>query len=92
MLGTAVQTTLPARSTYTPLDVKVSFLRPVFADGRDLVGTGTVVHRGRTLGVANAEIRNADGKKVAVATGSSLIRVGRPWRAEEAGIQPEAPA
>ncbi|HEV3473804.1 MAG TPA: PaaI family thioesterase [Actinomycetota bacterium] len=92
VLGTAVQTTLPARSTYTPLDVKVSFLRPVFADGRDLVGTGTVEHRGRTLAVANAEIRNADGKKVAVATGSSLIREGQPWRAEDPVIQPEAPA
>lgn len=92
VLGTAVQTTIPRRSVYAPLDLKVSFLRPVFADGRDLIGTGTVVHRGRTLAVANAEIRNADGKKVAVAAGASLIREGQPWRAEEPVGEPEEPA
>lgn len=83
VLATAVQTTLPQRSVYAPLDLKVSYLRPVFADGRDLVGTATVVHRGRTLAVANAEIFNADGKKVAVAAGTALIRENQPWRSGE---------
>lgn len=92
VLATAVQTTIPKRTAYAPLDLKVSYLRPVFADGRDLVGTGTIVHRGRTLAVANAEIRNADGKKVAVAAGTALIREGRPWRAEEPAGQPQEPA
>jgi uncharacterized protein (TIGR00369 family) len=80
VLGTAVQTTLPARTVYAPLDLKVNYLRPVFGDGRDLTGTATVVHRGRTLAVASAEIRNADGKKVAVATGTAMIREDSPWR------------
>ena len=80
VLGTAVQTTLPPRTAYTPLDLKVNFLRPVFADGRDLTGTATIVHRGRTLAVAGAEIVNADGKKVAVATGTAMIREDSPWR------------
>lgn len=92
VLATAVQTTIPSRTAYVPLDLKVNYLRPVFADGRDLVGTGRVVHRGRTLAVANAEILNADGKKVAVAAGTALIREGRPWRNEEPVGQPEAPA
>ena len=92
VLGTAVQTTLPARAAYTPLDVRVTFLRPVFADGRDLVGTGTVLHRGRTLGVASAEIRNADGKVVAVANGTTLIREGQPWRGDEPVAEPAEPA
>ena len=83
VLATAVQTTLPARTVYAPLDLKVNYLRPVFADGRDLVGTGAVAHKGRTLAVANAEIFNADGKKVAVAAGTALIREGQPWQAEE---------
>ena len=80
VLGTAVQTTLPARTVYSPLDLKVNYLRPVFADGRDLVATATVAHRGRTLAVANAEIFNADGKKVAVAAGTAMIREDQPWR------------
>ncbi|MGH2691273.1 MAG: PaaI family thioesterase [Actinomycetota bacterium] len=89
VLATAVQTTLPPRTVYAPLDLKVNYLRPVFADGRDLIGTGTVVHRGRTLAVANAEILNADGKKVAVAAGTALIREGQPWRADEPANGPE---
>jgi uncharacterized protein (TIGR00369 family) len=84
VLATAVQTTIPARTAFTPLDLKVNYVRPVFADGRDLVGRGTVVHRGRTLAVASAELRNADGKLAAVATGTSLIREGAPWRQGEA--------
>lgn len=92
VLATTVQTTLPRRTVYAPLDLKVNYLRPVFADGRDLVGTGSIVHRGRTLAVVNAEIHNADGKRVAVAGGTALIREGRPWRAEEPVGEPEAPA
>ncbi|MGH2711715.1 MAG: PaaI family thioesterase [Actinomycetota bacterium] len=83
VLATAVQTTLPARTVYAPLDLKVNYLRPVFADGRDLIGTAKIVHRGRTLAVASAEIFNADGKKVAVGAGTALIREGHPWRPDE---------
>jgi uncharacterized protein (TIGR00369 family) len=89
VLGTAVQTTLPARTVYSPLDLKVNFLRPVFADGRDLVATATVAHKGRTLAVANAEIFNADGKKVAVAAGTSMIRENQAWRAGDPAPPPE---
>ncbi|MFN2544762.1 MAG: PaaI family thioesterase [Actinomycetota bacterium] len=78
-LAGAVQTTVPARSAFSPLDLKVNFVRPVVADGRDLVGHGTVVHRGRTLAVANASLVNADGKVVALASGSTLILPDRPW-------------
>lgn len=84
VLGTAIQTTIPKRTVYSPLDLKVSFLRPVFADGRDLVGKAMVTHRGRSLAVAGAEIVNADGKKAAVATGTALIREGQAWSAEPA--------
>lgn len=77
----AVQTTLPPGTAYAPLDLKVSFVRPVEPDGRDLTARGTVAHRGRTMAVATAEIVNADGKKVAIATGSSLILPDRPWLA-----------
>ncbi len=87
VLATAVQTTLPKRTVYAPLDLKVNYLRPVFADGRDLTGTATIVHRGRTLAVASAEIRNADGKKVAVATGTAMIREDSPWRPDALEVE-----
>ena len=85
----AVQTTVPARTAFSPLDLKVHFVRPVGADGRDVVARGRVVHRGRTLAVANAELVNADGKTVALATGSTLILPDRPWTPERPVVAEE---
>ena len=82
LAGTAidgtVQTTLPAGTAFGPVDLKVYFLRPVPPDGRDLVARGTVIHRGRSMAIGTADVFDADGKKVAVATGSSVILPGRP--------------
>jgi uncharacterized protein (TIGR00369 family) len=73
-----VQTTLPAGTALAPVDLKVYFLRPVAPDGRDLVARGTVIHRGRSMAVGTSDVFDADGKKVAVATGSAGILPGRP--------------
>ena len=82
LAGTAidgtVQTTLPAGTAFAPVDLKVYFLRPVSPDGRDLVARGTVIHRGRSIAIGTSDVFDADGKKVAVATGSSVILPGRP--------------
>ncbi|GAC1415672.1 MAG: hypothetical protein NVSMB57_11140 [Actinomycetota bacterium] len=72
-LATSVTTTLEEGTAYRPVDVKVNFLRPAFPDGGELVARGSVSHRGRTLAVANAEIIGSDGKKIATATGSTMI-------------------
>jgi acyl-coenzyme A thioesterase PaaI-like protein len=74
----AVQTTLPAGTAFGPVDLKVYFLRPVAPDGRDLMARGTVIHRGRSMAIGTSEVLDADGKKVAVGTGSSVILPGRP--------------
>ena len=42
------------------------------------VAHGRVRHAGRTIAVAEAEVVNADGKPVALATGSAMILPGRP--------------
>lgn len=78
-MNCAVQTTIGARTSYSPLDLKVNFLRPVFADGRPLRFEAEVVHRGRTMAVARCEALNADDKRVAVATESFLVMPGRSW-------------
>jgi len=82
LAGTAidgtVQTTLPAGTAFAPVDLKVYFLRPVSPDGRDLVARGTVIHRGRSIAIGTSEVFDANGKKVAVATGSAVILPGRP--------------
>ena len=40
--GAAVQTIAPARTGFTALDLKVNFLRPVRAEGEELIATGSV--------------------------------------------------
>jgi uncharacterized protein (TIGR00369 family) len=76
-LGMAVQTTVRSGSAFAPVDLKVNYLRPVAADGSLLQASATVVHRGRSLAVAGAEIRDARGRLVALATGSAQILPGR---------------
>jgi uncharacterized protein (TIGR00369 family) len=76
-LSTAIQTTLPAGTALAPIDVKVNYLRPAVADGRELIADGLVTHRGRRLAVANATVRDADGRQLALATGSAMILPGR---------------
>jgi uncharacterized protein (TIGR00369 family) len=78
-INTAVMTTLPAGTSFGTLDLKVNFLRPVTPDGRDLVARATVEQRGRTIAVSTCRIDDADGKRVAMATGSAMISPDRPW-------------
>lgn len=83
VLDGAVHTTVDAGTSYATLDLKVNFLRPIVPDGRPLEARATVVHRGRSIAVATAEILTADGKTAALANSSSMILAGRPWRPSE---------
>jgi uncharacterized protein (TIGR00369 family) len=74
----AVFSTAPADTAVATLDFKVNYLRPVFPDGNEITASARILHRGRTLVVATAELTNAEGKKVALATGSSMYLPGRP--------------
>jgi acyl-coenzyme A thioesterase PaaI-like protein len=55
-----------------PHDVKVNFLRAVPADGRELRATGTVLHRGKRLAIATAEVVRGS-ERVAVLTGTTAL-------------------
>jgi uncharacterized protein (TIGR00369 family) len=74
----AAFSTAPADTAIATLDFKVNYLRPVFPDGKDLTARARIAHRGRTLVIAAAELTNAEGKPVALATGSSMYLPGRP--------------
>jgi uncharacterized protein (TIGR00369 family) len=74
----AAFSTAPADTAVATLDFKVNYLRPVFPDGNELTARARIVHRGRTLAIATSEITNAEGKPVALATGSSMYLPGRP--------------
>ena len=70
-------TVTPAKTAMASIDLKVSLLPPVTANGRELLARGTVAHAGRTIVVAHSEVINADAKRVALATGSALLLSGR---------------
>ena len=73
----SLQTMLPAGTALAPIDLKVNYLRPLAADGRQAVASGRVVHSGRRVAVASAEVLDGDRKPVAVATGSAIFLPGR---------------
>jgi uncharacterized protein (TIGR00369 family) len=77
-MTSAAFSTAEPDTAVAPLDFKVNYLRPVFPDGADLTAHARVLHRGRTLVVAAAELRNSEGKQVALATGTSMYLPGRP--------------
>jgi uncharacterized protein (TIGR00369 family) len=73
VLGCAVHTTLGPGTSYTTVNLQVSFLRPLFA-GRGVVrAVGTVTKPGRRVAFARAEITDPEGRLAAEATASCLI-------------------
>src|SRR5262249_50714422 len=74
----AVQTTVPAGAALASVGLKIYFLRPGSPHGRGPGAEGAVMHRGRTVAIGTSEVFDADGKKVAVASGSALVLPGRP--------------
>lgn len=89
-LACAVMTTIPAGSSFASLDLKVNYLRPVVPDGGMLTARGSVVHRGRSMALATTELFNAEGKKIAVASSSSMV-LSRPWGEITTSADQEAP-
>jgi uncharacterized protein (TIGR00369 family) len=68
----AVLTKADPRTAVAGLDLKVNYMRPAPPDGRDLTAEAVVEHSGRTLAISRARISNADGRPVALATGSAM--------------------
>jgi len=82
-----VQTTAPVGTPFAALDMKVNVLRPVMPDDSELTATATVVHGGRSLAIANTEIVDASGARVALATGTTALGKAAALRADEYGLQ-----
>jgi uncharacterized protein (TIGR00369 family) len=76
-LSGAIQTTVPAATAVAPIDLKINYLRPLAADGAPATATGQVLHSGRRMAVATAQVIDSGGRPVAVATGSAMLLPGR---------------
>ncbi|HET7380683.1 MAG TPA: PaaI family thioesterase [Gaiellales bacterium] len=90
-LSCAVMTTIRAGASFASLDLKVNYLRPVPPDGRLLHARAKLVHRGRSMALAEAELFNEDGKKIAVASSSAIV-LNRPWSELASAADREVPS
>ena len=73
--GCAVHSTLDAGSSYTSIDLSVSYLRPVTVASGELTATGVATKVGRRVGFAEGRVLDAAGRAVATATSSLLVVV-----------------
>ena len=73
-MGMAYFSVLEAGESFTTLELKINFLRP-FWTGR-LVAEGRVVHRGRTMGLVECDVVDADGRLIARATATNMTLRG----------------
>ncbi|HEY0512353.1 MAG TPA: PaaI family thioesterase [Thermoanaerobaculia bacterium] len=70
-MGAAMAATLEEGESFATLQLSASFLRPV-REGL-LIATARIVHRGKRVGHAEAEIVDAEGKGVARFTSACMV-------------------
>lgn len=73
-MGTAFASTLADGESFTTIELKVNFLRP-FRTGR-LVAEGRVVSAGRTVGLAECDVRDAERRLIARASSTCMALRG----------------
>jgi len=73
-MGMAFASTLGEGETFTTLEIKVNYLRPVFE--AKLLANAKVVHRGRTVGLVECDVTTQNGKLVARAVSTCSVLRG----------------
>ena len=72
-MGLAIQSTLDKGVGSTTLEFKVSFLRPITPETGPIKAEGTVINRGRRVGVAEGRVTDGKGRLLAHGTTTCLI-------------------
>jgi uncharacterized protein (TIGR00369 family) len=73
-MGIAFASTLGAGESFTTVELKINFLRPVRQ--ALLRAEGRVVHRGRTIGYAECDVLDENGKLIAKSNSTCLVLRG----------------
>ena len=73
-MGTAFASTLGEGESFTTLELKINFLRPFWSG--HLVATARTVKAGRTIGVVECDVTDAEGRLVARATSTCITLRG----------------
>ncbi|MCC6265081.1 MAG: PaaI family thioesterase [Bryobacterales bacterium] len=80
-MGLAFGTTIEAGQSFTTVEQKINYLRPVF--DKTVRARGEVIQRGRTLGFMECRILDSDGKLVAFATSTYAVLDGQSAQGRE---------
>ena len=73
-MGVAYASTLAEGESFTTLELKINFLRP-FRTGT-LIATGRVVKAGRTIGLAECDVTDSEGRLIARAMSTCMTLRG----------------
>jgi uncharacterized protein (TIGR00369 family) len=72
-LGCAVQSMLPAGTSYTTIELNTNFLRPVTAKTGTIYAEGKIIHVGGRIATAEGRLTDAAGKLYAHGTTTCII-------------------
>ena len=72
-MSCAVQTMLKQGEIYTTLELKVNLVRAITKDTGLIRATGRLIHRGRTTGTAEGDVRDVAGNLLAHGTTTCMI-------------------
>ena len=72
-MGCAVHTLLEAGRSYTTLEVKVNFVRPVTVETGEMIASGDAIHVGRRTATAEGRLTDARGRVLAHATTTCIV-------------------
>lgn len=74
-MGMAFASTLDADQSFTTLELKINFLRPVWES--NLLAKARVTSRGKTVGLAECDVIDANGRLMARASSTCLVLSGK---------------
>jgi uncharacterized protein (TIGR00369 family) len=71
--GAAIFSTLAKGETWTTLELKLNFVRPLTHETGAIRADGRVIHRGRTVATAEGDLKDSAGRLYAHATTTCMI-------------------
>lgn len=82
-IALAIYTVLPPGASYATTDLKIAYLRAVFANTGPVQAEGRVINQGRRMVLGEARLTDREGRLCAHATGSCMVV--EPERRRETG-------
>jgi uncharacterized protein (TIGR00369 family) len=77
-LGCAINTTQPAGRSFTTLELKIYYTRPLRREVGEVRCEATVIHTGRRTAIAEARVVDSDGKIYAHGTTTCIVVERKP--------------